>query len=108
MHIRDTIHTQISNTVFNQIEIDLRLFAQLYQGSVTNYTCTFENGNQCGLRQEVEDGTDWWLVPASFVRQDVDSSNFTDLTSGTRDGKTVSNVVLFHDLLLRIVFVLSE
>ncbi|XP_052224327.1 uncharacterized protein LOC127839977 [Dreissena polymorpha] len=55
-------------------------------GSVTNYTCTFENGNQCGLRQEVEDGTDWWLVPASFVRQDVDNSNFTDLTSGTRDG----------------------
>ncbi|WAR17095.1 CORIN-like protein [Mya arenaria] len=49
------------------------------------YTCSFENGNLCGLRQEVGDGTDWWLVSARFLGQEVANSGFMDHTFGTRD-----------------------
>ncbi|XP_052249271.1 uncharacterized protein LOC127857034 [Dreissena polymorpha] len=52
-----------------------------------SYLCTFENGNLCGLRQEVGDGTDWWLVNATFVQEELDNKGFRDHTSGSNEGR---------------------
>ncbi|XP_045181242.2 uncharacterized protein LOC123540352 isoform X3 [Mercenaria mercenaria] len=51
-----------------------------------SYTCTFENGNLCALYQEVGDASDWWLVNASFVRDELGNRAFVDHSSMTVDG----------------------
>jgi len=53
----------------------------------SRYTCTFEDGNLCGLRQEVNDGTDWWLVEAAFVQGEINSRRFRDHTLNSPNGK---------------------
>ncbi|XP_052762576.1 uncharacterized protein LOC128205159 isoform X5 [Mya arenaria] len=54
--------------------------------SPESYMCTFENGNLCGLRQEVGDGTDWWLVNASFIQREIDNRRFRDHTTNSNEG----------------------
>ncbi|XP_060565192.1 uncharacterized protein LOC132724366 isoform X3 [Ruditapes philippinarum] len=53
---------------------------------VTSYKCTFDNGNLCALYQEVGDASDWWLVNATFVRDELADKSFVDHTTMTKDG----------------------
>ena len=57
------------------------------------YFCEFDDGNLCGLRQEVGDSTDWWLVNASFVQLDSEDDTFKDHTTNSDEGKYIKGVL---------------
>lgn len=52
----------------------------------SSYICTFDDGNLCALHQEVGDASDWWLVNATFVREETGYKDFVDHTSMAADG----------------------
>lgn len=68
--------------------------------------CTFEDGNTCGLRQEVGDSTDWWLVSATFVQQETEISSFKDHTMESDEGYTAFSLDVKASLLMQDISVI--
>jgi hypothetical protein len=71
----------------------LKIISLLFSEGVTSYKCTFDNGNLCALYQEVGDASDWWLVNATFVRDELADKSFVDHTTMTKDGMCKNDLV---------------